>query len=111
MRAGILKCIKISIFLSVFALFLCLPALSKTRTASAAAPEVKISVKSVSIVKGGYFSLKVYNTGKLHTVEFSSKDESIATVSPKGVISGVACGTTVVTATVSEGGKLTAELY
>ncbi len=110
MRAGILKCLKISLFLSVFALFLCLSALSGTKTAKAATPEVKISVKSVSIVKGGSFTLKVYNTGRHHTVEFSSKDESIATVSPKGVISGVSCGTTVVVATVSDG-KQSSELY
>jgi len=107
MRAGIMKCFKISLFL--FVLCLCLSAFSKS-TAWAAAPVVKLNVKSVSIIKDGTFALKVYNTAMDQMITFSSKDEEIATVSQAGVITGVSSGSTVITAAVYEDGKRKEEL-
>ncbi len=43
-------------------------------------------------------STTIYPTGGDQTVTWSSKDESIATVSDKGVVTGVGKGTTTITA-------------
>ncbi len=104
-----MRSLKISLVLSV--LCLCLLAFSKSTTAFAGAPEIKLNVKTVSIIKDGSFALKVYNTAKGQTIDFSSRDAEIATVSSDGVVTGIASGSTVIIATVSEEDRVKQELY
>lgn len=64
--------------------------------AKAATSEVKTNVRTVAISKGETFELKLYNTTDNQTVSFSSEDEQIASVDEGGMITGYACGSTVI---------------
>lgn len=88
---------------------LCIIMLSKV-TDVYAADSVKLNVKSISIIKGGVFKLKAYNTSEGQTVLYRSSDTDIATVSKSGVVKGVSCGSATVTATVLEDGVAVATL-
>lgn len=69
-------------------------------TAYAAEAEIKLNVKTKTIVKGKNYALKVYNLTENQTVSFQSEDESIASVDENGVVSALSVGTTKVIVTV-----------
>ena len=70
-------------------------------TAYAAEAEIKLNVKSKTIVKGRQYALKVYNLTENQTVSFKSDDDSVASVNEKGVVTALAVGTTKITVTVA----------
>ncbi len=88
---------------------LCITMLSKG-VAAHADSEVKLNVKSVSIIKEGTFRLKVYNLSETQKVLFRSANPSIATVKQNGIVTGVSNGTTVITAAVFENDTVVATL-
>ena len=63
----------------------------------------RLNVKSVTLVKGKTFDLKVYNLGANSKVSFKSDDAEVASVNDNGTITATKVGTTVVTATVKDG--------
>lgn len=77
-------------------------------TARAAAIDVgknedyRLNLKSVTLVRGTSFTLKVYNLDENVKVSFKSNDPEIASVSDDGVITGNKVGNTVVTATIKD---------
>ena len=70
-------------------------------TAYAAEAEIKLNVKSKTIVKGKQYALKVYNLTENQTVSFKSEDDSVASVNEKGVVTALAVGTTKITVTIA----------
>ena len=70
-------------------------------TAYAAEAEIKLNVKSKTIVKGKDYALKVYNLTENQTVSFKSEDESIASVDTHGLVTALSVGTTKITVTVA----------
>ena len=70
-------------------------------TAYAAEAEIKLNVKSKTIVKGKQYALKVYNLTENQTVSFKSEDDSVASVNEKGVVTALAVGTTKIIVTVA----------
>jgi len=69
-----------------------------------------LNLKSVAIVKGKIYTLKVYNLTKDQTVVFKSDNEEIALVDEIGAILGVDYGTTTITASIKEGNKVADKL-
>ncbi len=63
----------------------------------------RLNVKSITLVKGKSFSLKVYNLGEKSSVSFKSDDAGIASVSDDGTILANTVGSTVVTVTIKDG--------
>ena len=70
-------------------------------TAYAAEAEIKLNVKSKTIVKGKQYALKVYNLTENQTVSFKSEDDSIASVNGTGVVTALSVGTTKITVTIA----------
>lgn len=70
-------------------------------TAYAAEAEIKLNVKSKTIVKGKQYALKVYNLTENETVSFKSEDDSIASVNENGVVTALSVGTTKITVTIA----------
>ena len=70
-------------------------------TAYAAEAEIKLNVKSKTIVKGKQYALKVYNLTENQTVSFKSEDDSVATVNENGVVTALSVGTTKISVTVT----------
>lgn len=100
MTKKLLKSI-VSILLAVFML------VPLTMTNAFAANDIKISKSSLTITEGKTSTLKV--TGTSDTITWSSSNESIATVSKKGVVSAKAVGKATITAKVGKT-KLTCEI-
>lgn len=73
-------------------------------------PEAKLNLKATSMVKGKNYALKVYNLTSEQTVVFKSDNEEIVSVDEDGLMTGLDYGSTVVTATVKEGGKTVTKL-
>lgn len=73
--------------------------------------EVKLNVRNISIAYEKTFTLKVYNTSELQATTFQSSNESIATVSSTGLITGISDGTAVITVTIKEKSKPDISLY
>ena len=69
--------------------------------------KIKLSKKTMNLMAGKKITLKV--TGTTSTVTWTSSDESIATVSDKGVVKGIKKGSTEVQASV-DGIKLTCKV-
>lgn len=69
--------------------------------------EVKLNVKSTTIVKGKTYTIKVYNLTSSQKVTFKSSDSDIASVDSNGVITANKVGSTTITAVVKEGSKST----
>lgn len=67
----------------------------------------RLNVKSITLVKGKSFALKVYNAGENAKITFKSDDAEVASVSDDGTISANKVGATVVTATIKEGSDKT----
>lgn len=72
--------------------------------------EIKLNVKSKSLVKEKSYNLRVYNVPENHKVIFKSSDTAIASVDEAGTVTGVAIGTAVITVTVKDGQKTIATL-
>ena len=73
-------------------------------------PEIKLNVKSKSLVKEKSYNLRVYNVPANQKVSYKSSDSSIASVDEEGTVTGVEYGTTTITVTVKDGNKTTATL-
>ncbi len=67
--------------------------------------EIKLSVKTKSLVKDLQYELKVYNLTEDQKTTFKSSVPKVATVDEFGVITGISNGTTDITVTVKEGLK------
>jgi hypothetical protein len=65
--------------------------------------DYRLNLKSVSIVKGKTFALKVYNVNENAKVTFKSGDAEVASVSDDGVITANKIGNTAVTVTIKAG--------
>ena len=102
------KFIKLFGLLLVFGL--CMTMLSKGADVYAAENEVKLNVSEVSIIKDGTYRLKVYNLSAGQSVVYRSGDNAVAAVSRTGKVTGISCGSTVITATVMEAGSPVATL-
>jgi hypothetical protein len=63
----------------------------------------RLNVKSVTLVKGKSYALKVYNLGANSKVSFKSDDAEVASVSDDGTITANKVGQTVVTVTIKDG--------
>ncbi|MDF2484028.1 MAG: hypothetical protein K0R46_196 [Herbinix sp.] len=63
----------------------------------------RLNLKSVALVKGKSFTLKVYNLGANSKVNFKSDDAEVASVSEDGTITANKVGATVVTVTIKDG--------
>lgn len=72
--------------------------------------EIKLNVKTKSLVKGKSYALKVYNLTESQKVYFKSNDASIVSVDEEGNITANAVGSTFVTVTVKDGAKQVASL-
>ncbi|MDF2906018.1 MAG: hypothetical protein K0R34_1339 [Herbinix sp.] len=68
----------------------------------------RLNLKSVTLVKGKSFTLKVYNLGASSKVSFKSDDAEVASVSDDGTISANKVGATTVTVTIKDGSDRTA---
>lgn len=67
----------------------------------------RLNLKSITLVKGKSFQLKVINLGENAKVTYKSNDSEIASVSEDGIISANKVGTTIITATVKDGSNIT----
>jgi len=63
----------------------------------------RLNLKSITLVSGKSFTLRVYNLGKDAKVSYKSNDSEIASVSDEGTITANKVGTTVITATIKDG--------
>ena len=92
-----------------------IPAIGNFAVASASEvnedqPDIKLNVKSKSLVKDTTFALKLYNITDTQKVSFKSSDSSIATVDDQGVITAVDFGNTIIAVTVKDGIKTVSNL-
>jgi hypothetical protein len=119
--------LKIIFLVGLFVFLLSLPITAQAGETQADASQVrldletevsvpKLNLKSVSIVKEKTFALKVYNLKIGQTVQFASDDRKIVAVFAASSINGsceligIDFGTTTVTVTVRENGKIVAKL-
>jgi hypothetical protein len=65
--------------------------------------DYRLNLKSITLVKGKSFTLKVYNLSENASVTFKSADQEIASTNNDGTITASKVGTTVVTATIKDG--------
>ncbi|MDF2542651.1 MAG: hypothetical protein K0S47_2369 [Herbinix sp.] len=72
--------------------------------------DIKLNLKSVSLVKGKTFTLKVYNLKDSDKVSFKSNDTEVASVSDDGTITANKVGETTITVTVKEGETLSCDI-
>lgn len=69
--------------------------------------EYRLIFKSITLVKGKSFALKVFNLSDNAKTSFKSDDQEIASVDEKGVISANKVGNTVITVSVKDGSGVT----
>jgi len=98
-----------------FTVILPIPVAGTLKTASASTIEegqndIKLNVKSKSLVKDTTFTLKTYNVTDKQKVSYKSGSTSIATVDDAGLITAVDFGTSVITVTIKEGTKTVTSL-
>lgn len=72
--------------------------------------EIKLNVKSKSIVKEKSYNLRVYNVLENQKISYKSSDSAIASVDEHGVVTGVDYGNATITVTVKDGSKTIATL-
>ena len=108
MKKNLCKCL-IALGLLLF-ITLLLPLTSFNVVTAQAAGTVKetknsyrLNLKSVTLVKGKSFTLKVYNLGANSKVSFKSDDAEVASVSDDGTITANKVGATTVTVTIKDG--------
>ncbi len=68
-------------------------------------PDIKLNVKTKSLVKDSTYTLKIYNMNENHKATYKTNATSIATVDEKGVITAVDFGTAIITVTIKDGLK------
>lgn len=73
-------------------------------------PDIKLNVKTKSIVKDSTYTLKIYNMDEHHKSTYKTNATSIATVDEKGVITAVDFGTAIITVTIKDGLKTVSTL-
>lgn len=78
--------------------------------AQAAAPELKLNVKTKALVTEKTYELKVYNLADNQTVTFKSDHPEFASVDENGLVSANAVGTAIITATVKSAAKTVKQL-
>ncbi len=78
--------------------------------AQAAAPELKLNVKTKTLVTEKTYQLKVYNLADTQTVTFKSDHPEFASVDENGLVSANAVGTAIITATVKHAAKTVKQL-
>lgn len=69
--------------------------------------DYKLNLKSLPLVKGKDFTLKVYNLKDNSKISFKSEDSEIASVNDDGVVYGKKVGSTTITAIVKDGSNST----
>lgn len=94
----------------VLVLVLTLGIVASPISAKAAGPELKLNVKTKTLVTEKTYSLKVYNLADNQTVTFKSDHPEFASVDDNGLVSANAVGTAVITATVKNASKIVAQL-
>ncbi len=94
----------------VLVLVLTLGVFASPVLAKAAAPELKLNVKTKTLVTEKTYSLKVYNLSDSQTVTFKSDHPEFASVDDTGLVSANAVGTAIITATVKDDSKTVAQL-
>jgi len=94
----------------VIVLVLTLGVFATPISAKAAAPELKLNVKTKALVTEKTYSLKVYNLADNQTVTFKSDHPEFASVDDNGLVSANAVGTAIITATVKADNKTVAQL-
>jgi len=94
----------------VLVLVLTLGVFASPIAAKAAAPELKLNVKTKTLVTEKTYSLKVYNLADNQTVTFKSDHPEFASVDDTGLVSANAVGTAIITATVKNDSKTVAQL-
>ena len=94
----------------VLVLVLTLGVFASPLSAKAAAPELKLNVKTKTLVTEKTYSLKVYNLADNQTVTFKSDHPEFASVDNTGLVSANAVGTAIITATVKDDSKTVAQL-
>lgn len=110
MKTLMKKCLfALGLFL-FFTIILPLPHMGESKAAAASVVEpkqidIKLNVKSTSLVKDTTFALKVYNVTDTQKISYKSTSTSIATVDDSGIITAVDFGTTTISVTVREGLK------
>lgn len=92
------KLSKALVFMCI-AVLLCLPTSMFMESVDVNAASIKLSAKSVVLIKGQKKTLKVKGTKK--KVKWKTSKKSVATVSSKGVVTAKGKGTATITATVS----------
>lgn len=109
MKTLIQKCM---FTLGLFLFFTIILPLPQTGVSKAAASvvepkqiDIKLNVRSKSLVKDTTFALKVYNVSDNQKISYKSSSTSIATVDDLGVITAVDFGTATITISVREGLK------
>jgi uncharacterized protein YjdB len=103
------KCfIALGLFL-FFTVILPLPNMGNSKAAASSVEteqiDIKLNVKSKSLIKDTTFALKVYNVLNNQKISYKSSSTSIATVDDSGIITAVDFGTATITVTVKEGFK------
>jgi uncharacterized protein YjdB len=73
-------------------------------------PDIKLNVKTKSLVKDSTYTLKIYNMKENHKATYKTNANSIATVDEKGVITAVDFGTAIITVTIKDGLKTVSTL-
>ena len=94
----------------VLVLVLTLGVFASPVLAQAASPELKLNVKTKTLVTEKTYSLKVYNLADNQTVTFKSDHPEFASVDETGLVSANAVGTAIITATVKNAAKTVAQL-
>ena len=94
----------------VLVLVLTLGIFASPISAKAAAPELKLNVKTKTLVTEKAYSLKVYNLADNQTVTFKSDHPEFASVDENGLVSAIAVGIAIITATVKTDSKTVAQL-
>lgn len=100
----------IRMFGLVLVLVLTLGVFAAPISAKAAAPELKLNVKTKTLVTEKTYSLKVYNLADNQTVTFKSDHPEFASVDDNGLVSANAVGVAIITATVKTDSKPVAQL-
>lgn len=67
--------------------------------------DIKLNVKSLSLVKDTTYELKVYNTDSNHKITYKSDDADIVEVDEAGVITAKDFGEAIITVTIKDGFK------
>lgn len=108
MKALLKKCFLVFGIFLFFTIILPNPVKAGATTVEQEHTDIKLNVKSKSLVKDTTFTLKVYNVTEKQRISYKSSSTSIATVDDSGVITAVDFGTATITVTVKEGLKVIA---